>query len=337
MDNKKRSVHNSGPLGMLMNSGQIQEVNEEINRKQDTEVVENTKPASKYFLKESGIEFAEDELLYIDPKECEPWEFANRHQDEMGDIEGLMASIEKNKQLQPALIRDHPKPHDNIKYEVIFGRRRHQACLNLAIPLLVIKKPNMNLMEALSCQHSENKCRDDVSPYSDALIYKKLLDNRLVKSQKALAESLNISQQTLSDVLSFAKLPERLINLIPNPHKLSTKMSLKMVSLIEKDPSNLIKLLERATEIGTQLDSAKSLDTLCKIKKPVNVPNENSTKQKSKVFSSLDGIKLFSFKLDKNGSPNIVVNKDLLPFVGEDELCESIKLFLEDKVSSKCE
>ena len=125
MDNSKRSVHNSGPLGILMKSGQIKKVD-------DAEEPVKSPPATSsvggsYFKTKSGIEFTEHELVYVDPKECESWKYANRQRGELGDMEELVASIRANKQLQPALIRLHPTPHDEIKYEVIFGCRRHQA------------------------------------------------------------------------------------------------------------------------------------------------------------------------------------------------------------------
>lgn len=328
MDNKKRNVHNSGPLGMLMNSGQIQEVNAEINAKKDLQSSESPNQLNKYILKDAGIEFTANELIYVDVNECEPWEFANRPENEMGDIQELMTSIQKNNQLQPALIRPHPAPHDNIKYEVIFGRRRHQACANLGIPLWVIKKDNLKLMDAIAAQHSENKCRNDVSPYADAITYKELLEKKHVKSQSALAQALNMSRQSLSAILTFNRIPSSLLEKIPNPHVLSVNFALTLVSLIDENPNNLDVLIKNASKIGVTLNSAKSISNLCaKASQPV------SSVEPTKLFTSKTGQKLFSVKSDKKGSPVITIDKSILQYFEPDQILQHLQTFLDRKVS----
>src|SRR6185437_16924386 len=126
MDNSKRNVHNSGPLGMLVKTGQIKKIDltEEPNQGTLQHVgLDGLKSSGSYFKTQSGIQFNENELVFLDPNECEPWEYANRSADEMGDIDELIKSIRENSQLQPVLIRTHPSPHDGIKFQIIFGRR----------------------------------------------------------------------------------------------------------------------------------------------------------------------------------------------------------------------
>jgi len=148
MDNSKRNVHTSGPLGMLVKSGQVKKIDlaEEpgIGNLQHAGL-DGLKAAGAYFKTQSGIGFKENELVFVDPNECEPWEYANRSEDEMGNMEELIKSIKENSQLQPVLVRTHPSPHDGVKYQIIFGRRRHAACLQLGIKLLVIKKDSLSL------------------------------------------------------------------------------------------------------------------------------------------------------------------------------------------------
>src|SRR3990167_5470152 len=99
MDNSKRNIHNSGPLGMLMKSGQVTKITD--TEAGETVVVEKPiaqKTGGLYFKTQSGIEFSEQELVYVDPKECEPWQYANRQDDELGEIDELIESIKANKQ-----------------------------------------------------------------------------------------------------------------------------------------------------------------------------------------------------------------------------------------------
>ena len=102
MDNSKRNIHNSGPLGMLMKTGQIKKI-QPIEEQNDLIQQVIPRSAGSYFKTQSGIEFSEQELIYVNPEECEPWKYANRQESELGDIEGLIDSIKANKQLQVQL------------------------------------------------------------------------------------------------------------------------------------------------------------------------------------------------------------------------------------------
>lgn len=93
MNNSKRNVHTSGPLGMLVRSGQVKKVDVEDSPSiLDKASASSASPraSGSYFKTQSGLVFNEQELIYIDPKECEPWQYANRHDDEMGDMEELI-------------------------------------------------------------------------------------------------------------------------------------------------------------------------------------------------------------------------------------------------------
>ncbi len=184
MDNSKKNIHNSGPLGMLVKSGQVKKI-------EDTSApvalvkelpTNSQKTGSFYFKTQSGIEFAENELMYVDPNKCEPWKYANRQEDELGNMDELVESLRNNKQLQPALIRNHPNPHDGINYEIVFGRRRHIACLKLGMPFWAIRKDIPNIQDAIALQDAENKLRNDVSNFSNAKLYKKLLLDGIFKT-----------------------------------------------------------------------------------------------------------------------------------------------------------
>lgn len=133
-------------------------------------------------------------IRQLTPCECKPWKYANRHQNNYGDLEALVLSIKSHSQLQPGLVRLHPKPHDNIQYEVIFGCRRLKACEQLGIPFLVVVQDKLSDQDAAGFQYDENKKRSDSSPYSDALIYRRMLDENVFATDRELANMLGISK-----------------------------------------------------------------------------------------------------------------------------------------------
>ncbi|USQ15554.1 ParB/RepB/Spo0J family partition protein (plasmid) [Legionella lytica] len=320
MDNSKRNVHNSGPLGMLMKSGQVKKIEAD---EEGLALKQATPKTPSYFKTQSGIEFAEQELIYVNPDECEPWKYANRHESELGDIDGLIESIKSNKQLQPALVRNHPEPHGKIKYEVIFGRRRHIACTRLGIPFLVIKKNIPNVQDAIASQDAENKLRNNVSNYSNAILYKRLLLDNVFKTEKDLAERLRISYSSFNDLMAYSKIPEDIVNTIPDIHGLSKQLAVKIVQLLNKSKDNYNKMLSIANQLGKTITSQAKLEKIFE----QNILTQTSSSSKS--YTSLRGKKLFIFKADRRGLPSIVLNKEIASIVNVEDMCEHVSHYLE--------
>ncbi len=334
MDNSKRNVHTSGPLGMLVKTGQIKKIDltEEPTRGNLQNVdLDRLKTAGSYFKTQAGIQFSENELIFIDPKECEPWEYANRSEDEMGNMDELIKSIRENTQLQPALIRTHPAPHGEIKYQIIFGRRRYAACLSLGIKLLVIKKDNLSLQEAILCQDAENKFRQDVSSYSNAVLYKKLLTTKAFKTEKELAEKLGISPPSLNELMSYVKLPKEIIANISNIHALPIYMATKLVRLLSDDKTLLQKAIEIASEIGGSINTPAKLEAVLR----KDVGSREIVPHRTKVVHDKHNNKLFTFKIDHKGIPSFVFQKDLLDALDFDNLCHQLKAIIESLSKSK--
>lgn len=327
MNNKGRNIHNSGPLGMLMQRGDVKKIDEpEVEQAKEIK-----KGGASYFKTQTGIEFAEAELVYVDPKECEPWRYANRQDDEMGNIDELIESIKTNKQLQPALIRPHSAPHDNVKYEIIFGRRRHIACSKLGIPFLAIRKDIQNEQDAIASQDAENKLRDDVSNYSNALLYQRLLNDKVFKSEGELARKLGLATSTFNDLMSYARIPADLAESVHNIHTLSKNLASTLVKLLAKDKNNLNFLLNLSAELGKTITSPAKLEkALDKLKK--GKPS-NSINKLSKQYKSSDGEKHFTFKYDQRGMPAIVFNKTLASQLNFDDLCLKINKIIESSLS----
>ncbi len=332
MDNSKRNVHSSGPLGMLVKTGQIKKIdlNEEPALNLQHVDLGAIKSQASYFKTQSGIQFNENELVFLDPKECEPWEYANRSEDEMGNLDELIKSIKENSQLQPALVRTHPSPHDGIKYQIIFGRRRHLACLNLGIDLLAIKKDSLSLHEAISCQDAENKYRKDVSNYSNALLYKKLLTDGVFKTEKELAEKIGISTSTFSDLMAYTKIPKEILSKIPDVHKISTYMAIKITRLLSDQRDACDRILAVASNIGKSINTPSKLESAISKQKT----NQEDVPRRTRTVQDSKGDKLFTFKIDHKGIPILTFQKELLNRVDFNQVFIELKEINEHSMKS---
>lgn len=127
----------------------------------------------------------------LDPTRITVSEFANRLDDSFEDeaFNTLMRDIrEAGGNVQPIKVRPTAKP--GFDYEVVFGHRRHRACLALGLPVLAIIEPVSTQTLFLEMER-ENRERKNLSAYEQGLMYQKALDLALYPSQRALAEAID--------------------------------------------------------------------------------------------------------------------------------------------------
>lgn len=272
------------------------------------------------------------ELIEIDPSICKPWDFADRDELEMGNIGELANSIKANGQQEPVLIRPIKSNNQKIKYEIIFGHRRWKACLLCNKPLLAMVKV-ISDKEAAIAQKEENQNRENLSDYSRAFNYKKLLESKVFQTQTELAAYLGIPKNTLNVLLNYTKIPRKLLEAIKLPHQLPQRTALKIAQLTEKISEDELKIL---CEIGPGFINGKiPYKDICKnlLKKTMEGGSNLSKTEKYKtitVRNSLN-VKLFTAGLNHNKAPsitfhNIVTDNDLY-----DEAIVLISNFLKDK------
>ncbi len=332
MEKNQRKIHLSGPLGKLLEQGEIRKVEpkKNINAHEGAETYDE-KQRKRLFKTKSGIEFQSNELIYVDPKECIPWQYANRQKFEYSNIEELIVSIKENGQLQPALVRKSCTKEGNIKYEVIFGCRRYFACMNLGIPFLVILKEIKNTKEAIVAQDAENKYRKNISYYSNSLLYQRLLNDKVFSSEKELAGKLHISTSNLNEVMIFTKIPEDIAKLIPNMHLLSKNFAACIIELSKKSKKHHRYLLTLASEVGQTISSPNKLRK--KIELLAGNDKEPIGKKRNKQYcSAKNGGRLFTFKYDHRGAASIVFSKKLICNETKFEtLCTVVKKILDNE------
>ena len=318
---------------MLIKSGQVHKVDSSIAEDEHSSTKkDHKKKSASHFQTSSGISFTENELIYIDPKECEPWKYANRRGKELGKMDELIESIRTSQQLQPALIRSNKNPSNQKKFEIIFGRRRHIASLTLKIPFLVIYKHNLSDKEAILLQDAENKIREGVGYYSDAILYKTILNDGIYKSERELAKELRISRGSLYDLLSLTKIPEDIIDAMENPNTLSKNMALQIIKTLSDNDSTTLEILKSlAPKIGKTITSPSKLLHAIEDKKNnlgIQVKSIKRTTN-AKQYKCSNGKKIFSFKYDRRGLPTIVFDKHIDSKLDMEHICKLLTNFIE--------
>lgn len=204
-------------------------------------LVQEKKPAAS---KES------DTLLYwISPEDITPWELADRPDDEFGDMSELTESIRAYGQEVPALLR--PIAGKKGKYELIYGRRRWTACLDLGIPVKAFIRA-MDDEEAFKRMYIENAKRNDLSPWAKAQSWQRAIDKGIYKNESALAAKLGIHRGTVNNIMAFNRIPKEIVVAIGTNMKSVGIHTAKALSQLD-NPEEITAAVEIADKIGAHV------------------------------------------------------------------------------------
>ncbi|MBK1736111.1 hypothetical protein CKO15_12690 [Halorhodospira abdelmalekii] len=170
-------------------------------------------------LVEQGIVPADGamQVMTLDPQTVDQSPFQNRLEQSFSDqaFEELVADIEQTGGNQvPGLVR--PKPGVTGRYELAYGERRKRACERAEVPFtaLVTELTDQQLALAMA---AENRSRQSLALYEQALQYKDFLDHKVYASGTELAKALGISRQSVSKTLRILDLPAAFFERVDDP------------------------------------------------------------------------------------------------------------------------
>ncbi|MEN3297745.1 MAG: ParB family transcriptional regulator, chromosome partitioning protein [Burkholderiales bacterium] len=199
----------------------------------------------------------------IDPQSIVPSKWANRIDDsfdsaEFAQLREEIAQSEGN--VQPIKVR--PLKGDADRYEIVFGHRRHRACLELGLPVLAFVE-EVSDQDLFKEMDRENRKREDLSPWEQGRMYRRALDEELFASLGELSKELGVDKGNLSKALKLADLPDDIVNAFPSPLELQYRWAKLLNDALQSDPEGV---LARAKEInedqGTKRSSKEVLDSL---------------------------------------------------------------------------
>ena len=193
-------------------------------------------------------------LRKLDPSTVKASKWANRHEAsfltaEFQELKAEIAAAGGN--VQPVKVRPVPvlngsTPPTDAAYELIFGHRRHRACLELGIPVLaaVEDASDVSLFEQME---RENRGRKNLSAWEQGTMYRKALDDGLYNSLRRLAESLGVDVSLVSKSVSLARLPETVVAAFQSPLDIQFRWAAPLAEAMQKDPDGT---LERARTLA---------------------------------------------------------------------------------------
>lgn len=182
----------------------------------------------------------------LDPKNIKPSHWANRNEASFAnkDFAALKAEIESaGGNVQPIKVR--PAAGKSGEFEIVFGHRRHRACLELGLDVLALVEELTDA--ALFAQMDrENRQRADLRPIEQGVMYAKALDEGLFPSNRKLAESLGVDVGGVGKLLALARLPSDVLNAFESPLEIQFQWGAVLSAAVQKDPDIV---LSKAKEI----------------------------------------------------------------------------------------
>lgn len=248
----ERKVH-SGPgnsILAMLSDARVGDENKSL--KEELKVWEGASPARK-----------------LDATLVNASQWSNRHDDSFknADFHNLKSDIElAGGNVQAIKVR--PIQNSNPqRYEIVFGHRRHRACLELNLPVLA-------LIEAVSEQElfvqmdRENRQRADLRPYEQGEMYRRALDHGLYSTVSGLAYAIGASPINISRAIKIARLPQEVLDAFPSRLDLQYRWADPLSDAAEKNHDGLIakaRSIAIARNEGQKASAKEVVDQLLEV------------------------------------------------------------------------
>jgi ParB family chromosome partitioning protein len=171
------------------------------------------------------------------------------------DFMSLKAEIESSGgNVQPIKVR----PIGADKFEIVFGHRRHRACLELGIEVLATIE-SVEDAQLFTEMDRENRERQALRPYETGLMYARALDQGLFASARKLSEAISADLTYVGRALKLARLPDEVIRAFRSPLELQFAWASELSEALQKDPDGV---LLRAKGLAQRLDKPPAKDVL---------------------------------------------------------------------------
>ena len=189
----------------------------------------------------------------LDPHSIQPSRWANRHESTFAseDYEALKHEIAAaGGNVQAIKVRPiTASGTDEPRYEIIFGHRRHRACLEAGVPVLAVLE-SLSDADLFVEMDRENRARKDLSPWEQGMAYRRALDLGLFPSNRRLAEAVGADLSQVGKALSLAALPQEVVDAFASPLQLQFRWAKPLTDASKADEEGLIERARHARKLG---------------------------------------------------------------------------------------
>ena len=179
----------------------------------------------------------------LDPATIKASSWANRSAQSFLSVEYAALKEEILKaggNVQPIKVRRLAKPEQSFEFEIVFGHRRHRACLELGIPVLAVVVDVMDDRDLYIEMDRENRNRVDLSAWEQGRSYAHALEAGLYPSMRKLAEALGLDSGNVSRAIAIGQLPDVVVAAFGSPMDIQFRWGGDLREAQQRDPEGLI-------------------------------------------------------------------------------------------------
>jgi ParB family chromosome partitioning protein len=271
----------------------------------------------------------------LDPRLVVASVFANRHSAsfEDADYAVLKAEIENaGGNVQPIKVRALLNaPAGQAQYELVFGHRRHRACLDLGLPVLAVVD-NLDDRALFVEMERENRARKDLSAWEQGRMYRRALTQGLFSSNRKLAQAVGVDLSALGKALSLADLPDWLVAAFPSPLGLQFRWAKPLNDRIAAEPAVMAASARSLAERRGELTAKQVFEHLMNSGSPQGVEPFHPP-EPCPVFRN--GQMVGQLRIDERGAASLHFVPGLLNPQQAPELADWLTQFFSDPRSGQ--
>lgn len=204
----------------------------------------------------------------LDPQTIVASAWANRdeshfHSRDFAELKDEIAAAGGN--VQPIKVRVLPEASATAaRYELVYGHRRHRACLELGLPVLALVQTQMPDSDLFVEMERENRNREDLSAWEQGMMYAKALELGLFPSARQLASAINRDLGNMGKAMALAKLPAEVVQAFGSPLNLQFRWSTPLKDIHQRDPERLLQIAREILSMDKRPTPAETFAMLTK-------------------------------------------------------------------------
>lgn len=148
-----------------------------------------------------------------------------------------------------------------VRFEIVYGHRRHRACLDLGLPVLAVVE-EVGEQQLFEQMERENRARADLSAWEQGMMYARALDQGLYPSNRQLAQSIGRDLGDVGKALSLARLPAAVVQAFRSPLDLQYRWAKPLADAQQRDPDGLVARARDLKALAAQRSAKQIFDAL---------------------------------------------------------------------------
>ena len=220
-------------------------------------------------------------VMALDPASIRRSRWANRNEAEFATAEFRMLKSEiehaggnvqaiKVRALPSAAASTEVFDGQTPRYEIVYGHRRHQACLELGLAVNAVVAQSMSDQELFAAMDRENRGRKNLSAWEQGRMYADALKAGLFSSLRRLSESLGVNVSDASRTVQLAKLPADVVAAFASPLDLQVRWAKPLTDALQKDPDSVLRQARSIAKKRAALSSGQIFELLTGVEKPAD-------------------------------------------------------------------